>query len=262
MAKVISGTGEWAVANFNCARGCQNDCRYCYAKARAVKRFHWCEAKDWPKQQVNWKEARKKRKLVDGRCMFPTSHDIVPGNLDACVMLMNNLLEAGNFVLVVSKPHKDCIKAICERFGAYKDKMLFRFTIGAMDDDILKYWEPGAPPLAERVECLKHAFEQGFQTSVSAEPMLDAPNAPALYDALEPYVTDAIWFGKLNKIEQRVPVENDEDKRRVARIVLEQTDEKIKELYAALKGRPKVKWKESVKAIVGLPLPKEKGTDQ
>ena len=73
-----------------------------------------------------------------------------------------------------------------------------RFTIGAMDDDVLRYWESGAPSFAERLAALKHAHGQGFRTSVSAEPMLDVPHAVELYEAVVPFVTDTIWFGKMN----------------------------------------------------------------
>lgn len=40
----------------------------------------------------------------------------------------------------------------------------------------------------------------------------------------------------------------------IARIEAGQTDEKIREVYEALKGEPKVRWKDSVKRVVGIPL--------
>src|ERR1039457_4031334 len=85
----------------------------------------------------------------------------------------------------------------------YHEAILFRFSIGAMDDSILGYWEPGAPTFSERLSCLQYAHAQGYATSVSCEPLLDAPGAIALFDALEPYVTNSIWIGKMNEMLRR-----------------------------------------------------------
>ena len=101
---------------------------------------------------------------------------------------------------MVSKPHLECIKRICEELKGYKDQILFRFTIGACDDSILSYWEPNAPCYDERKQCLIYAYSAGFKTSVSVEPMLDSANIDTLISDLSPYVTDAIWIGTMNHL--------------------------------------------------------------
>jgi DNA repair photolyase len=258
----VSGTLEWAVANVNCVSGCSHGCRYCYAKANACDRFKRIAHEDWTTKHVRPHDVRKSQKHYDGTVMFPTTHDICPDVLDACVEVIGKILAADNDILIVSKPHLECIRVICAKFNDWKDRILFRFTIGAMDDGILSYWEPGAPKFNERLCSLRYAFECGYKTSVSCEPMLDSPNIVALFDKLKPFVTDSIWIGKLNKVETRVKVENDQDRAAVARIVTGQTDERIMEIFNALKNEPKVRWKESVKAVVGLELPKEAGLDE
>jgi len=52
-----------------------------------------------------------------------------------------------------------------------------------------------------------------------------------------------------------------EDRERLRLIIEGQTAEKIKAIYESLKGEPKVRWKESIKSVVGLPLATEAGTD-
>ena len=89
--------------------------------------------------------------------------------------MIRNLLTGGNSVIVCSKPRLDCIKRLCQEFADDKSYLEFRFTIGAMDDRILHYWEPGAPNFKERFDSLKLAFRKGFAVSVNIEPMLDAP---------------------------------------------------------------------------------------
>ena len=259
--KRISGTLEWAAHNENCLIGCTHNCRYCYAKSNAVDRFKNMKADEWTNVKVNEKKMKKHFGKKEGTIMFPTTHDIVPEYVDECITFMERMLSAGNMLLVVSKPHFECIQKICEELAEYRHQVLFRFTIGAMDNEILSYWEPGAPDFEERLESLVHAHCDGWKISVSCEPMLDSPNMVELFHKLNPFVTDSIWIGKLNQVEKRVKVETDEDRDMVAKIVAGQTDEKVHEIYEALKNEPKVKWKESFKKILGLETAAEPGMD-
>jgi DNA repair photolyase len=164
-------------------------------------------------------------------------------------------------VLVVSKPHLVCIQRICEEFTQYKDRILFRFTIGAYDNAVLAFWEPGAPTFEERLACLQLAHRSGFRTSVSAEPMLDAPNVVNLFHKLAPFVTDSIWIGKLNRARANIWDRSPEVEAAIQRIEANQADDKIRGIYQALKDEPLVRWKESVKKVIGLKLADEAGLD-
>jgi DNA repair photolyase len=260
--KRISGTKEWAKHVANIITGCPHGCKYCYSRHMMVKRYKKVSAKDWMNPVINIEKAYEKQPKRSGTIMFPSTSDIFPEVLDACKSFLLNLLKAGNDVLVVSKPHLACIVAICDACGDYKKQILFRFTIGAMDDTILQYWEPHAPNFYERLESLKYAHSQGYATSVSCEPMLDSQNVITLYRTLAPFVTDSIWIGKLNKIDSRVETVTEADKKEVARIKDGQTDDKITAIYNALKDEPKVKWKESIKEVIGLTLAEEAGLDE
>ena len=261
MPKRISGTLEWAVANKNCLQGCSHGCRYCYTRAMAL-RFNRTTREDWEHPVLNEDEANKRPTKKKGTIMFPTTHDILPEFLEPEIEVIRRLLAVGNNVLIVSKPHLECIQAICKEFTEYKDNILFRFTIGCFDDDILGYWEPRAPHFLERFASLKHAFQDGYQTSVSCEPMLDSDNMCEMFEMLEPLVTDGIWIGKMNKIRTRVPCETEEDALRITRIEEGQTDDKIRNIYKRLKNEPKVRWKESIKEVMGIPAATVAGTDR
>ena len=54
MSKRISGTREWSVASVNCVTGCENDCRYCYARHEALTRYggRIKSASEWPEAKV------------------------------------------------------------------------------------------------------------------------------------------------------------------------------------------------------------------
>ena len=200
--------------------------------------------------------------------MFPSSHDITPNNLSACLQVLGNLLVlrevkklkggkkliGGNDVLVVSKPHLDCIKVICQQFGDYRDQILFRFTIGANDDSVLSLWEPGAPTYAERMTSLQYAYENGFQTSVSVEPMLDSSNIDRLTAGLQPFVTDSIWIGKMNHLTRLVKNADAQLLSAIHRIEAGQTDDIIRSIYERHKENPKIKWKSSIREVIGLSM--------
>lgn len=195
--------------------------------------------------------------------MFPSSHDIHPSHINESIYFLRKILEAGNDVLIVTKPHFECIEAICSELNEYKKNIMFRFTIGSTNSEVLKFWEPGAPCFEERLSCVKFAFTLGYETSLSCEPMLDN-NVEELINETLPYITDSIWIGKANfllkrlktnKCNSQIEVENAEE------LIRWQSDENIKMLYERLKGNSKIKWKESIKKVVDLQIQTKKGMD-
>ena len=192
--------------------------------------------------------------------MFPSSHDITPGNFDACMPVIEKLLQAGNELLIVSKPRLACIRAICYSFKAYRDKIIFRFTIGACKDEILLFWEPNAPRYEERKASLKYAFEAGFETSVSVEPMLYAEGIFDLVEDLEPFTTNSIWIGKMNYLNS-IHADTDKILEAIQAVKDGQSDKNICNIYSKLKDNLLVKWKDSIKKVVGIEAPAEAGMD-
>jgi hypothetical protein len=244
-----TGTREWADANYNIGKGCAHDCLYCYARANALRFKRITKAADWTKEVV--KNTLPKAPKAESYVMYPTTHDITPYYLEKSIEAIRKLLEAGNNVLIVSKPHLDCIIKICNTFTDFKDKILFRFTIGSIDSKTLAFWEPGAPSFNERLASLMYAFNEGFKTSISMEPMLENVSLTlTTFYTLHPYVTDRIWIGKMNKISSRV--RNGSPKIETACKIVEenQTDENILWLVEELKNNPKIEWKDSIKEVI------------
>lgn len=259
--KGIRGTREWAVAEINCCIGCQHGCRYCYARYDAVERRKKVTADQWSSCQAVDEEVKRKHPLYPGQVMFPTAHDIVAENLEVCLTVLTSLLNAGNRVLVVSKPSIVCIKRICHDLRNFREQLLFRFTITARDRTLLDFWEPGAPGYKERMGCLEYAFDNGFATSVSVEPMLDTSDVVGMVHELLPYISHSIWLGKMNKIETRVHLDSPQVQLEVEKIRQGQLDVKLHYLYRQLGSICKVRWKESVKEVLGIRPPDEPGLD-
>ena len=267
----ISGTKEWSVKSINCWLGCEHRCRYCYARANALRFGKIKSAGEWGTTYNRRSAAGGNiNRRYDGPVMFPTTHDITPATLDACLPILRALLAKGNEILIVSKPAAAVIQRLCDRLpltagtgpnmaaDRLRELVQFRFTIGSLDAAESAYWEPFAPPPAERLYCLAYARYHGFRTSVSAEPLLTA-DVGRLIDAVDPYVTGTIWIGAMNRIRQRVIEGTDEEE--IERIERLQTPKAIRSIYEVLKDHPKIRWKESYKESLGLDRPDRPGLD-
>ena len=65
----------------------------------------------------------------------------------------------------------------------------------------------------------------------------------------------------MNQIKRRVKIITKEDEMMVARLQMNYKDYNIKRIYEWFKDNPKVKWKDSIKKVVGIETPKETGMD-
>lgn len=263
--KPVFGVGEWAAHSENVYCGCTNGCLYCYAHAEAVTRRKmpregWAEPKILGRHSGGFKFRK-----YDGTVMFPTSHDITTENLDVCAMYLSGILAVGNRVLIVTKPRRQCVEALCKTLWWARNRVLFRFTIGSSSDGVLGFWEPRAPTFGERLRALECAEREGFKTSVSCEPMLDA-DIHSVISAVRPYVTDSIWLGRANYLLTRIAANGHADDQGVvdmARdLVSTWSDEAVMELYKRYASDPLIRWKESIKKVVGLKVATEKGLDK
>jgi len=244
-----TGTREWAEFSYNIGTGCSHGCRYCYARSIAKRDGKIKSDTEWTSEKLKTQfPATDKKK---GWVMFPTTHDITPFYLVPAIETLTKLLANGNNVLIVSKPHLECIKALCETLAFWRGQILFRFTIGTSDEDTAKFWEPGAPSIKERLACLFWAYKEGFATSVSMEPMLGTVEETLeLFDRMSFHVTDKIWIGKMNKVDSRVVKTDAIVKEKCDRIIAMQSDENILWLIDKLKDHPKVAWKDSIKEVM------------
>ena len=244
------GVGEWAGFSYNIGTGCSHNCRYCYARSFFVQEGVVANNEAWATERLNLRKININLK-ADKRIMFPSTHDISPTYLETYCKALNNILSAGNDVLLVSKPHIECIEHICSEFSAFKGQMEFRFTIGSINPDVTAFWEPGAPLPEERMRCLQYAEDHGYQTSVSMEPILEGKEAAIeTFNALVPLTKGTIWIGTMNYLEARADLSSPEVANAVQRINILQSEKEMIELYRHLKPETQVRWKDSIKQIV------------
>ena len=248
-----TGTKEWSDRSLNIQRGCENFCRYCYARFNAVTRFKQCSAEQWKLPCIDNKKVDKDyRTHYEGVTMFPTTHDITDANLSQCMVVLRKQLDLGNKMLIVSKPHWNCITVIAEAFLEFQHLIEFRFTIGSTSSAILEFWEPEAPDFAERISCLKYAFRKGYKTSVSCEPYLDA-HVAYTYQGCKEWITESFWIGKINRFNSRVKLDDatpTQIQRYVDPLKAAMQDSVVKQMYAVLDGQKFIMWKDSVRDVM------------
>lgn len=256
---VVSGTREWAAHSENVMSGCSHNCAYCYAHAMAV-RFGRLHEGGWSVEVPNPAALARRVSRKTGTVMYPTTHDLTPGNSDVTVPHLLRLLRAGNSVLVVSKPHAAVIDRITTECAEHRAQVLFRFSMGTAREKTLAFFEPGAPTFSERLDCILLARERGWRVSVSMEPLLepDEDRVVELVELLAEAGAEEVWIGKLNRARMIMPRNgrwSEADRRAVEVIHTSQADARVLSLYRRLAGNPVVRWKESIKAVVGLSAP-------
>jgi DNA repair photolyase len=208
----LTGTKEWAKHNVNSIRGCRHNCWYCYAKQMAL-RFRRIEK---PEQWAQMEFVGAKNIPSNSTVMYPSTHDIFPEWICEQICDLYVILKRENNLIIVSKPHLQCIWKICDWLDGdgeadtgpmnaippgWKSRVEFRFTIGSKYTPLLQKYEPGAPPFEERLKCVQYALERGFKTSISIEPYLEYP--VHLVENLENFAldghgVDSIWIGAMN----------------------------------------------------------------
>lgn len=247
------GTHQWADQTINIIRGCKCGCLGCFA-ADIAHRHKQVEPGQWETEVLNDKALSRKVPGGHKLTMFPSTHNISPEFVEPCAEKIQQILDSGSDVLIVLKPWESVVTALCARFDTFKDRIIYRFTIGSNDNEVLKFWEPGAPSYEERLRCLQYAFEHGFETSISCEPCWGG-DVDRLVSELRPYVTDSIWIGKMNRGKARMKVNghwNPETEAIYNELMAWYSDENMIALYERYKDDPLIRWKESIAMVVGI----------
>jgi len=257
--KRATGTKEWAEHSANVALGCIHDCRYCYARANALRFGKIKSVEEWKNEVINLDAVVKHQGKRKGVIMFPTAHDITDKTFDASMAVLFRMLGAGNKVLVVSKPKLDLIDSMVSQlkraFHYPTDQLTFRFTIGTLYREVAEYWEPGAPSPEERVAAAELAIKAGYKVGFSMEPALD-PTDALIQTAgkLARFTTDQVWIGTMNKIDLRwVKEGTDRDAKMMARVEDNLKPENMRRTYYVFHINPKVEWKDSYRRELNLP---------
>ncbi len=190
--------------SFNCYVGCEHGCGYCYA--RFMQRFH-PHAEEWGRfvdVKVNAAEV-----LTRQLCRWPPGQVFTCSACDGwqpieeqyrltreCCRL---LLDAGFGLSILTKSR--LVLRDLDILGGRNVRLGVTITTPA--ERWARIWEPGASPVADRVDVLRQAKAAGLETAVMFGPLLpgisdtDAALAELFAMAAELHV-DQIWTDTLN----------------------------------------------------------------
>lgn len=204
---------EYASLGVNHVQGCLHDCVYCYARTEAMHHGRVCSHAEWKRprlvadavEQVR-RELTGKRKPVD-RVHLSFTTD--PFMWDA---------ESGRQVDEIAQCTLAIIRAINEQGvpvtvltkGVYPEIDVrslhpdnhYGITAVSLSEDFRKDWEPGTPPVSDRIAGLARLADQAAWTWVSIEPY-PTPNIDATASRITPLLNeldfaDKFIFGRLN----------------------------------------------------------------
>jgi DNA repair photolyase len=185
LAKSILSKSQISDYALNPYVGCQHDCVYCYAKF--MKRFtghreRWGEFVDVKinAPELLAKEVKKKRVgkvWISGVCdpyqPLEKKYEITRRCLE--------ILVENNWPITVQTKSPLVLRDI-EILKRSTDVEV-GFTITTADEKVRRIFEPGAPPIAARVEALGILHAEGIRTFVMIAPLL--PHADGLVDMLK-----------------------------------------------------------------------------
>jgi DNA repair photolyase len=104
----------------------------------------------------------------------PSGHDLYPQIVEhASEQFVELLNKTPCNLLIHSKPSLSVMQCLAHNLYPWRDRIMFSFTIGTANAEVMKIVETMAPELDERVAALEHVYKAGFQVGVGCTPALD-----------------------------------------------------------------------------------------
>ena len=199
---------EYAPFGLDIYKTCPHGCLYCYnttqsEKSKKPEEFHagavpiMRSPEKLRKSIATQAERFKAISAEDKRVLLSFGSDPYPAveeSMEITKAALELLVEYGVPFQTLTKNPRVALRDI-DLFK--KGDGRFASTVLFLDENLREKWEPGAPPVAERLECLKEAHDQGVFTWVSVEPVISTRQAISLIEEASDYVD--LWkVGKLN----------------------------------------------------------------
>ncbi len=194
---------EYSELAVNLFTGCSHACRYCYCPAVLRKTIDAWVLDPQPRKNVLRELERDAKRMQGDTREILLSFMSDPYHSDEAARLTREaLLLLEQHDLRVQVLTKGGGRSIQDFDILARNGWKYGATIIFLDERLREQWEPGAPPIAERIEAIREAHRQGIFTWVSVEPVVDPAEAIRVVENLRGEV-DFWKIGKLNHDRQR-----------------------------------------------------------
>jgi DNA repair photolyase len=194
---------EYSELAVNLYTGCSHACRYCYCPAVLRRTMDQWTCDPQPRRNVLRELERDAQKLqADPREILLSFMSDPYHSDDAASLTREALLLLERYNLRVQVLTKGGLRS-CRDFDVLaRNQWKYGATLIFRSERLREQWEPGAAPIAERIEAIRAAHAMGIFTWVSVEPVIDTAEAIEVIETLRDEVD--LWkVGKLNHDRQR-----------------------------------------------------------
>ena len=194
---------EYSDLAVNLYTGCSHACRYCYCPAILRKTIDAWAFDPQPRKGILRELERDAKKLRGDPREILLSFMSDPYHSDEAAGLTREALQLlEQYDLRVQVLTKGGQRSIRDFDILSRNRWKYGTTIIFLSETLREQWEPGAPPIAERVEAIRQAHAAGIFTWVSVEPVVDPAEAIKVVETLRGEV-DFWKIGKLNHDRER-----------------------------------------------------------
>jgi DNA repair photolyase len=189
---------EYSDLAVNLYTGCSHACRYCYCPAILRKTVEAWAFDPQPRKNVLRELERDAKRMQGDSREILLSFMSDPYHCDDAARLTREaLLVLEHYGLRVQILTKGGRRSIQDFDILARNHWKYGATIIFQNERLRQQWEPGAAPIAERIEALRAARAMGVFTWVSVEPVVDTAEAIKVIEILRGEVD--LWkIGKLN----------------------------------------------------------------
>ena len=194
---------EYSDLAVNLYTGCSHACRYCYCPAILRRTVDAWAFDPQPRKNVLGELERDAKKLQgDPREILLSFMSDPYHSDDAARLTREAMLVLERYGLRVQVLTKAGLRSTRDFDVLAPNRWKYGATIIFHSERLREQWEPGAAPIAERIEAVRAAHAAGIFTWVSVEPVVDAAEAIEVIETLRD-VVDLWKVGKLNHNRQR-----------------------------------------------------------
>ena len=192
---------EYSPLALNLYLDCSHGCKYCYAPAILRKGEGYYKVASPRNNIIKMLEKDLERNAPKSQVLLSFIGDVYSQTSDENLTTRQALSLLSKYhvpTAILTKGGKRCLKDV-DIFKSFGEHFQIGYTLTFMDEKKSLEWEPGAAIPEERLQVLKELHDNGMQTFVSCEPVIEPEETLKLIErTITDNSVDIYKVGKLN----------------------------------------------------------------